>query len=112
MILAAQFANAERTSVVVITDDRGAVSLSADRPALWAEYLAWPGVTAAFVPIDLSAGDQAALNAMLIEDGSILRAVVAVMRSEINIVRAALVPALPPRTVAQITAALKAQMRT
>lgn len=112
MILSAQFANAERTAVVVITDDRGAVSISPDRPALWAEYLAWPGVTAPFVPIDLSATDQAALNAILIEDGSILRAVIAVLRSEINIVRAAVVPALPARTVAQVTAALKAQMRT
>jgi hypothetical protein len=56
--------------------------------------------------------DIAELNRALAEEGSLMRAVVAVLRSEINIVRAAVVPALPPRTVAQVTAALKAQMRT
>lgn len=119
MILSAQFANAERTSVTAITDDRGAVSMPIDAP----EYKAFGGATAPFVPQDLSVLDQDALNAMLVADGSIMRGVVAVLRSEVNILRneinvlraaitPPLTPPLPQRTVPIVVAAIKATMRT
>lgn len=110
MILSAQFANAERTAVVVITDDRGAVSISADRPELWAQYLAWPGATAAFVPDNVSDMDLAELNRVLAQDGSVLRALAELTLIEINKLRAD--HARAPYTKAQFVAALKAQMRT
>ena len=111
MILSAQFANAAGTAVTIITDDRGAIAISAaDRPVLWAQYQAWPGVTAAFVPADLSAIDQTELNRALAQDGSVLRALAAVMLSEVNILRTN--AGLSPRTQPQFVAAHKAQMRT
>lgn len=60
---------------------------------------------------DYSAIDQTALNAALIEPGSVLRALVEVMRDEINILRQHAAIGLAPRTAAQVKAALKAKMR-
>lgn len=61
---------------------------------------------------DHDADDLARLNATLLEEGSVVRAIVAWARDEINEVRAAVIPALPQRTVAQVKTALKAKMRT
>lgn len=63
-------------------------------------------------PKDFSGEDQDRLNAALLEEGSVVRAIVAVMRDEINLLRDAVSPVLPQRTVAQMRAALKAKMRT
>lgn len=62
--------------------------------------------------IDFVLEDGNKMNAELVEPGSILRAVIAVMRDEINTLRTHAAIALPARTVAQVTAALKAKMRT
>ena len=63
-----------------------------------------------YVP-DLDAIDQDELNRALMADGSVLRAVVAVLREELNILRTHAAIGLPARTVAQMVAALKAKMR-
>ena len=58
---------------------------------------------------DLSAVDTAALNAALVEPGSVVRALGLVMFTEINKLRVK--NGDPAYTMAQFTAALKAQMR-
>lgn len=62
--------------------------------------------------INLDEVDQATLNNMLTEEGSVVRALIAVMREEINALRTHAVIGLPPRTVDQVKAALKSRMRT
>lgn len=64
-------------------------------------------------PTDFSALDTATLNAMLVEPGSVMRAMATVMFQEINRlrVRPANSPALPAYTMAQFVAALKANIR-
>lgn len=64
-------------------------------------------------PPDFSALDTAALNAMLVEPGSVVRAIATVMFQEINRlrVRPANSPALQAYTMAQFIAALKANIR-
>ncbi len=43
-IQSARFANAEMTSVVLQTEEAGAVAISAaDRPELWDQYQQWVG---------------------------------------------------------------------
>lgn len=106
MILSAQFANAENTAVVVQTDDRGAVAMAVTD----LRYLAYGGATSAFLPDDLSANDTAAINATLLQDGSIVRALALVMFAEINKLR--VLNGDAPYTLAVFKAALKAQMRT
>lgn len=54
---------------------------------------------------------QDRLNAALIEPGSVLRALVEVMRDEINILRTHAAIGLAARSGAQVKAALKAKMR-
>lgn len=61
---------------------------------------------------DHDADDLARLTAVLAENGSIDRAIVGWVRDEINEIRAALVPSLPAKTVAQVKNAIKAKMRT
>ncbi len=61
---------------------------------------------------DYAAIDQEELNKVLMQDGSILRAIVAVMRDEINILRTHAAIGLPARTVVQLTTALRAKMRS
>lgn len=110
MITSASFANADGTAVVVTTDDRGAVAISQmDNPVLWAEYQAWGGVTAPYVAPDPVAMDQAALNAALVEPGSVVRALGLVMFAEINKLRVK--NGDPAYTLAQFKTALQAQMR-
>lgn len=110
MITSASFVNAEGTAVVIITSDLGAVAISQmDNPVLWAEYQAWGGVTAPYVAPDPVAMDTAALNAALIEPGSIVRALGLVMFAEINKLRVK--NGDPAYTMNQFKAALQAQMR-
>lgn len=116
MAVRATFANPARSTINLWIDaDSVRPGLPIDDPEV-TEFVTGGGIIEPYevpsLPPTLDQIDTKALNAILVEDGSILRAVIAVLRSEINIVRAAVVPALPPRTVAQVTAALKAQMRT
>lgn len=61
-------------------------------------------------PLDFNAIDLAALNAALVQDGSVVRALAAVLFSEINILRTN--AGLAVRTKIQFETALKNQMRT
>ena len=60
---------------------------------------------------DYAQEDQDKLNAALLEDGSVLRAVIAILRDEINILRTHPSVNLAPRSVDQVKTALKNQMR-
>lgn len=108
-ITAASFANEDRTAVVLTTMERGSVAISqGDRPELWAEYLKWGGATAPFLPPDLNAIDQDALNAALAADGSVLRALAEIV---FGIVKGT-IPVTPSLTKQQFVTMLKAKMRT
>lgn len=115
MIIRAEYADqaanaASPVNVFFSVDSMTVVSQADDRLLA---FLAAGGTINAYTPPAASPTadqiDQATLNDALAQDGSVVRALAFVMLDEINALRTS--AGLPPRTNAQLRAALKAKMR-
>lgn len=114
MLVSAKYANPENNQVMA-TDEKGRiwwVDVQSDAGA-WNDYLEKGGTISPYVPtgpVDLPARDIAELNAALLVDGSVMRALGMVMFVEINKLRVK--TGDTPYTLNQFKNALIAQMRT
>jgi hypothetical protein len=113
MLVSAKYSNAENTRIVA-TDDQGRVwSVPVDcKVGDWLKYLADGGQIDAYEappPPDLNAIDTETINQLLLEDGSVVRALAQALFAVGNDVR--VLKGQSPMTVAQFKAYLKSLIR-